>query len=75
MEKKKKKKSSLKPANGNFLAQKQVAAFGYVPLASPLKVYPSLTALSTASSSHVPLSTAAFSWWNRSHDFNSHHDG
>lgn len=73
--KKKKKKSSLKPANGNFLAQKQVAAFGYVPLASPLKVYPSLTALSTASSSHFPLSTAAFSWWNRSHDFNSHHDG
>jgi len=71
----KKKKRSLKPANGNFLAQKQVAAFGSIPRASPLKVSPSLTALSMASGSRVPLSTAAFSRWNRSHDFSGHQDG
>lgn len=69
------KPTSLKPKNGNFLAQKQVAAFGYVPLASPLEVYPSLTSLRAASGSCVPLSAAAFSWWNGRCGFNSHQGG
>lgn len=51
-----------------FLAQKQVAAFGYVPPTSPPKVYLSFTAVGMARGSWVPFSTAAFSWWNRSQD-------
>lgn len=51
-----------------FLAEQQVVAFGCVPPPNPQKVYLSFTAPGMARGSWDPLSTAAFSWWNRSQE-------